>query len=157
MVLTIKTANNFAARQLISQKTVKGNTNLVYYAKTMKKRELKMKLSMGCSFAWGSSETLFFPTYNAEMYFIDFICSIFQFLLMPCRDASLPQTLSPRRLPGGRPFHFALHPPPRLCFSLSFSFFLFCCCLCGSVSHSNSLAGHCHNQHWSVFSFSLPC
>lgn len=88
-----------------------------------RKRELKMKNSRWVAVLHEArtSKTLFFPTYNAEMNFIDFICSIFQFLLMPCRDASLPQTLSPRRLPGGRPFHFAL--PSRRCFSLCFSFF----------------------------------
>lgn len=131
LALTIKTANNFAARHLISQKTVKGNTNLVYYAKTeRRKRELKMKFSMDCSFAWGSRAKLCFSlTYNAEMNFIDFICSIFQFLLMPGRDASLPQTLSPRWLPGGRPFHFALVPPPQALFQSKFLFFLFCCCV----------------------------
>lgn len=88
-----------------------------------RKRELKMKNSrlVAVLHEARASKTLFFPTFKAEMNFIDFICSIFQFLLMPCRDASLPQTLSPRRLPGGRPFHFAL--PPRLCFSLCFSFF----------------------------------
>lgn len=113
----------YSARHLISQKTVKRNHQLSFLCKDREENRVENeKFSIGCSFAWGSSErTLFFPTYNAEMNFIDFICSIFQFLLMPCRDASLPQTLSPRRLPGGRPFHFAL--PPRRCFSLCFSFF----------------------------------